>query len=226
MEYDLCIIGGGSAGTWAARIAAERGASVVLAEAYRMGGTCVIRGCVPKKLLVLAGRLGTATAEAMAWGWQAETAKFDWGSLVERVQREITRLESHYCANLRHAGVEIIQRQARLVDPHTVAFDGDERLVSAKTILIATGGHPMRPERHPGIGLTSNEIFTRSELPLRLVIAGAVYIAVEFAGVFAALGSQVTLICRGDGLLAGFDRDLGDALAACYRARGSTMMIS
>jgi glutathione reductase (NADPH) len=221
-EVDLFVIGAGSGGVRAARIAAGHGAKVMLAEEYRVGGTCVIRGCVPKKLLVYASRFPKAFKDAEGFGWTVPQAAFDWPTLVRAKEAEITRLEGLYTLTQDKAGVTVVKSRAVLEDAHTVKLLSDGRLIRAKHILIATGGHPNMPADLPGIehAITSNEAFDLAELPRRIVIAGGGYIAVEFAGLFAGLGSDVTLIYRGDNILRGFDEDVRQALKTAYEKRG------
>ncbi|MFM1813849.1 MAG: glutathione reductase [Pseudomonadota bacterium] len=221
-DYDLFVIGGGSGGVRAARIAAGHGAKVALAEEYRMGGTCVIRGCVPKKLLVYASRFSDEFHDAAGFGWTVGGVSFDWPTLIANKDKEIARLEGLYTQGLDNAKVEIFKSRAVLEGPHTVRLLSDQRTLTAQTILIATGGTVNLDERLPGIEhvITSNEAFHLDELPRRIVIAGGGYIAIEFAGIFAGLGAETTILYRGDKILRGFDEDLRDALTDAYRAKG------
>jgi glutathione reductase (NADPH) len=221
-DVDLFVIGAGSGGVRAARIAAGYGARVMLAEEYRVGGTCVIRGCVPKKLLVYASRFPKAFKEAAGFGWTVPQVSFDWPTLVKAKEQEITRLEGLYAQTQDKAGVTVVKSRAVLEDAHTVRLLTDNRLIRARHILIATGGQPNMPADLPGIehAITSNEAFDLPEFPKRIVIAGGGYIAVEFAGLFAGLGSEVTLIYRGDNILRGFDEDIRQGLKAAYEKRG------
>ncbi|MDQ8727544.1 glutathione-disulfide reductase [Bradyrhizobium sp. LHD-71] len=225
-DVDLFVIGGGSGGVRAARVASGHGAKVMLAEEYRLGGTCVIRGCVPKKLFVYAGRFSDTFDEAAEFGWRLSVPHFDWPSLVAAKDREITRLEELYGASQERAGVEIVRSRAMLEDAHTVRLLKDGRRVRARTILIATGARPELPP-FDGIelGITSDDIFDLKTLPRKLVIGGAGYIAIEFAGLFAALGSDVTVVCRGSNILRGFDEDVRQAVAASYANRGIKLML-
>jgi glutathione reductase (NADPH) len=209
-DTDLFVIGGGSGGVRAARIAANHGARVMLAEEYRVGGTCVIRGCVPKKLLVYASRFAHEFDEAEGFGWTIEGTSFDWPTLIANKDKEIARLEAAYTANLDRAGVTTIKSRAVLDDAHTVRLLADDRRVRAKHILIATGGWPSMGNGIGGIEhvISSNEAFHLTELPKRILIQGGGYIAVEFACIFAGLGSQVTLVYRGENILRGFDDDV------------------
>ncbi len=220
-DVDLFVVGGGSGGVRAARIAAGHGAKVMLAEEFRMGGTCVIRGCVPKKLLVYAGRFHDAFHDAAGFGWQVPEPSFDWPSLVAAKEKEVTRLEGIYTRGQENAGVSVVKSRAVLEDQHTLKLLADGRRVSAGTILIATGARPNLPDI-PGIehAITSNEAFDLKRFPRRILIAGGGYIALEFAGLFAGLGSEVTVIYRGGKVLRGFDEDVRDALIEAYRQRG------
>ncbi len=225
-DVDLFVIGGGSGGVRAARVASGHGAKVMLAEEYRLGGTCVIRGCVPKKLFVYAGRFSDTFDEAAEFGWRLSVPRFDWPSLVAAKDREITRLEGLYATGQETAGVEVVRSRAVLEDAHTVRILKDGRLVRARTILIATGAQPELPP-FDGIelGITSDAIFDLKTFPRKLVIGGAGYIAIEFAGLFAALGSDVTVICRGANILRGFDEDVRQAVAASYTNRGIKLIL-
>jgi glutathione reductase (NADPH) len=217
-DVDLFVIGGGSAGVRAARIAADYGAGVMVAEEYRVGGTCVIRGCVPKKLLVYASRFADEFEDAAGFGWSVAEPSFDWATLIRNKDAEIARLESIYRANLEKAGVEIVDTRAIIEDAHTIRLVKSGTRIRSRYILIAVGAHPTLEPRIPGgeLGITSNEVFHLDRFPERLLVVGGGYIAVEFAGVFAGLGSQVTLLHRGDKLLRGFDEDIRDALGEAY----------
>ena len=221
-DVDLFVIGAGSGGVRAARIAAGYGAKVMLAEEFRMGGTCVIRGCVPKKLLVYASRFHDAFEDAAGFGWTVTPPTFDWPTLVRAKEKEITRLEGIYSQTQERAGVTVVKSRAVLDGPHSVRLVADNRTITAKNILIATGGRPNLPADLPGVehAITSNEAFDLPTFPKRIVIAGAGYIAVEFAGLFAGLGSHVTLIYRGDNILRGFDGDMRKGLLEAYEKRG------
>jgi glutathione reductase (NADPH) len=220
-DYDLFVIGAGSGGVRAGRLAAELGAKVGIAEEYRVGGTCVIRGCVPKKLLAYASRYGVALADAPAFGWSFESLRFDWSRLIGNVKREVDLLNRAYTRTLQNAGVDLVLSRAVVVDSHTVRVGTSDTTIRAKTILIATGGHPMIPKL-PGSEhlITSNECFQLERLPESIVIMGAGYIGVEFASIFAGLGVEVKLVHRGDQILRGFDGDLRDGLAEAMRRRG------
>jgi glutathione reductase (NADPH) len=208
-DVDLFVIGGGSGGVRAARVAAQHGARVMLAEEYRLGGTCVIRGCVPKKLLVYASRFHGDFEDALGFGWTVPHASFDWKTLIANKDKEIARLEAAYGALLEKSGVKVVKNRAMLVDAHTVQVAKGDR-VRAAYVLISTGGAPSFGDKIPGLehAISSNEAFHLPELPRRVVIQGGGYIAVEFAGIFAGLGSHVTLVYRGENILRGFDDDV------------------
>ncbi len=221
-DYDLFVIGAGSGGVRAARIAATHGAKVAIAEEYRVGGTCVIRGCVPKKLLVYASRFADEFEDAAGFGWTVGESSFDWAKLIYNKDTEITRLEAAYKRNLERAGVELIESRAVVAGPGRVRLTALDRSVTAKTILIATGARPFRDASIPGIehAITSDEAFHLTALPKSIVIVGGGYIAVEFAGIFNGLGSKVTHVHRGEKILRGFDDDLRVDLAADMTKRG------
>src|SRR5256884_820000 len=220
-NVDLFVIGGGSGGVRAARIAAEHGAKVMVAEEYRVGGTCVIRGCVPKKLLVYASRFSRDFAEAAGFGWTLPPPSFDWATLIANKDREIARLEAAYIAGLTDARVNIVKSRAVLEDAHHVRLLAGGAKVRADKILIATGARPANGTI-PGIEhvISSNEAFHLPELPARILIQGGGYIAVEFACIFACLGSQVTLVYRGENILRGFDDDVREHLRTEMERRG------
>jgi glutathione reductase (NADPH) len=225
-DYDLVVIGAGSGGVRAARVAASHGARVAIAEESRVGGTCVIRGCVPKKLYVLASRFKDAFEDARGFGWSFATAPvFDWRSLVEAKEKEITRLEELYRRNLEKSGVEIIPARAVVAGPHEVAFS-NARSATAHHILIATGGAPALAPEIPGLELaaTSNEIFDLEQFPQRLLVIGSGYIAVEFASLFARLGAQTHMAFRAEAPLRGFDDDLRRRLAAALETVGVNLI--
>ncbi len=221
-DTDLFVIGGGSGGVRAARIAGSYGARVMLAEEYRVGGTCVIRGCVPKKLLVYASRYAHEFDEAAGYGWTVPTPSFDWQTLIANKDKEITRLEAAYTANLARSNVTILKSRAVLEDAHTVRLLADGRKIRAKHILIATGAWPGMGTGIAGIEhvISSNEAFHLTELPKRILIQGGGYIAVEFACIFAGLGAEVTLVYRGENILRGFDDDVREHLRAEMERRG------
>jgi glutathione reductase (NADPH) len=214
-DYDLFVIGAGSGGVRAARIAAKHGAKVAVAEEYRVGGTCVIRGCVPKKLLVYASKFAEEFEDAIGFGWSSEKVAFDWPTLIENKDKEIDRLNKAYIRNLEAAGAELILERATIVDQNSVRLATGRR-VTAKIILVATGATPFVPQHLPGreLAITSNEAFHLERLPRRIVIVGGGYIAVEFAGIFSGLGVETIIVYRGEQILRGFDDDLRNHLAA------------
>jgi glutathione reductase (NADPH) len=221
-EVDLFVIGAGSGGVRAARISSGYGARVMIAEEYRVGGTCVIRGCVPKKLLVYASRFAEEFEDAKGFGWTLAEPTFDWATLIANKDKEIDRLEKAYIANLDRAKVTIVKSRAVMIDPHTVKLTATGETVRAKHVLIATGGWPSLGkaiEGHEHI-ISSNEAFHLKELPKRILIQGGGYIAVEFAGIFNGLGSEVTLVYRGDNILRGFDEDVRNHLRTEMEKRG------
>lgn len=212
-EFDLVVVGGGSGGVRAARIAASHGARVALVEEYRLGGTCVIRGCVPKKLMVYASRFAQEFEEAGGYGWALGKAHFDWATLKTRRDTEVARLEGIYRNNLLAAGVEIFAGRAQLQDPHTVGLpDGTE--LRASHILIATGSVPAGATAISGkeLSIDSNGFFDLQALPRRVVVQGAGYIALELACVLQRLGASVHVVVRGDHILRGFDDDVRNHL--------------
>ncbi len=221
-DYDLFVIGAGSGGVRAARIAAGHGARVAVAEEDRVGGTCVIRGCVPKKLLVYASRFSDDFADAAGFGWSVGETSFDWPSLIAAKDKEIDRLETAYVANLERSGAELIRERAVLAGPQAVRLERSGRTVTAERILVAVGGGPSRPAQGPGAALavTSNEVFHLDRLPGHVTVVGGGYIAVEFAGIFAGLGARVTQLYRGDQILRGFDQETAGKLQAAMVARG------
>jgi glutathione reductase (NADPH) len=220
-DFDMFVIGGGSGGVRAARIAAGQGhARVGLAEEFRMGGTCVIRGCVPKKLMVLAADFAPQMADARAYGWDVTSGGFDWLRFRGQLEVELRRLEGAYRATLTNAGVQIFDTRATIADPHTVAL-ADGRRLTARHIVVATGGRPFVPDiPGAGLGITSNDIFGIDALPARALIFGGGYIACEFASILNGLGVQVTLVCRAAEVLRGFDEECRHHIAAGMRARG------
>jgi glutathione reductase (NADPH) len=212
-DVDLFVIGAGSGGVRAARIAASHGAKVMCAEEYRVGGTCVIRGCVPKKILVYASRYADDFEDAAGFGWTVPKPSFDWATLIANKDREIDRLEAAYKTTLERFKVELVKTRAVLEDAHTLRLGTGAR-VRADTILVATGGAPHMGAPIAGLEhvISSNEAFHLKQLPRRILIQGGGYIAVEFACIFAGLGSQVTLVYRGENILRGFDDDLREHL--------------
>lgn len=212
-DYDLFVIGAGSGGVRAGRMAAAHGAKVGVCEEFRVGGTCVIRGCIPKKLFVYASQFSEEFEDAAGFGWTVPKAEFSWSRLMQAKDKEIDRLNGIYIRNLEGAGAEIIQSRGVLRDAHTVELLEDGRTITAETILIATGCSPTVPEI-PGIehAITSNEAFHLADLPKRVTIVGAGYIALEFAGIFKGLGADTTVLYRGEEILRGFDMDLRTTL--------------
>ena len=220
-DYDLFVIGAGSGGVRAARISAKHGAKVAVAEEHRVGGTCVIRGCVPKKLLVYASKFAEEFEDAIGFGWTTKGVNFDWSTLIDNKDKEIDRLSAAYIRNLNAAGAELISERATLLDKNTVQL-ASGRKVTAKYILIATGAAPFVPRHFPGheMAITSNEAFHLDRLPRRMVIVGGGYIAVEFAGIFNGLGVETALVYRGEQILRGFDDDLRRHLADEMKKKG------
>ena len=219
-DYDLFVIGAGSGGTRAARVAGAHGAKVAVAEEYRVGGTCVIRGCVPKKLLVYGAHFAEDLKDARRFGWNVPDFQFDWSTLRDNVMVEVDRINAAYTTTLETNGVEIIHSRAVVTGPHSVRLeDGSSR--TAGTILIAVGAHPVIPEC-PGHehGITSNEVFNLDTLPKRILIAGAGYIANEFAGIFHEFGTHVILMNRTDTILRGYDQSVRDRLLQISIAKG------
>lgn len=211
-DFDLFVLGAGSGGVRASRMAAQLGVKVAVAEESRVGGTCVMRGCVPKKLLVMGAHFAEDFKDAEGFGWSVDGVSFDWARLISAKNTELARLETVYNRILRDNGVTLIEGRGRLLDAHTVEVGG--RTYSAERILIATGGRPTMP-KVPGIehAISSNEALDLMQLPQRMVIVGGGYIGVEFAGIFNAMGVKVTQIQRGETLLRGFDQDIRSALS-------------
>jgi glutathione reductase (NADPH) len=224
-DVDLFVIGGGSGGVRAARIAAGHGARVMVAEEYRMGGTCVIRGCVPKKLFVIGSHIRHEIEDAAGFGWSIGQVSFDWPTLVANKDKEIARLEGIYTTNVEKAGGHIVKTRAVLEDAHTVRLATGET-VKAKHVLIATGSRPNHGPEIPGIEhvISSDEAFHLTELPKRIVIQGGGYIALEFACIFAGYGSDVTVVYRGDNILRGFDEDVRAHVRAEMEKQGITIL--
>ncbi|MCJ9430692.1 glutathione-disulfide reductase [Kordiimonas marina] len=222
-DYDLFVIGAGSGGVRASRIASGFGAKVAVAEEYKVGGTCVIRGCVPKKLLVYASHFAEDFEAAKGFGWSVGETNFDWETLIDAKNKEIERLNGLYIQTLSNAGVEIINGRAVVTGPNSVRVG--EREITAKYILVATGGWPDMPHI-PGIehAMTSNEALEMRSLPDHVVVVGGGYIAVEFAGIFRGLGAKVTQLYRGEQILRGFDDDLRHRLADEMRKKGINLM--
>ena len=212
-DYDLFVIGGGSGGVRAARVASATGAKVALAEEFRMGGTCVIRGCVPKKLMVFASTYAESMQDAAEYGWDVKVGPFDWTKFSTKLHAELDRLEAVYRKLLGNSDVRIFDARATLKDAHNIMLSTGEE-VSAKHILVATGGHPTKPEiAGADMAITSNEIFSLPEMPKKMLIVGGGYIASEFAGILNGLGVEVTQFYRGAQILRGFDDEARGLIA-------------
>ncbi|MDO9459672.1 MAG: glutathione-disulfide reductase [Alphaproteobacteria bacterium] len=226
-DFDLFVIGGGSGGVRAGRMAAGRGLKVGIAEEFRYGGTCVIRGCVPKKLFVYASHFSEDFEDAAGFGWQVGARRFDWPTLIANKDAEIARLSALYERGLNNAGAQIIHSRAELRDAHTIHLSTENRTVTADKILIATGGWPSLPEV-PGIehAITSNEAFHLPQLPRRALVVGGGYIAVEFAGIFHGLGVETKLLYRGAEILRGFDMDIRTMLHREMAKKGLEVRLS
>jgi glutathione reductase (NADPH) len=221
-DYDLFVIGGGSGGVRSGRLAASMGKKVAIAEEFRYGGTCVIRGCVPKKLYVYASQFAEHFEDAEGFGWTVGESTFDWKKLVAAKDTEITRLEGLYQKGLANAGAEILHTRAELTGPNTIKLLDSGKTVTAERIVIAVGGHPTPHEALPGheLCISSNEAFDLPELPKSIVIAGGGYIAVEFANIFHGLGVETTLIYRGKEILSRFDQDMRRGLHVAMEQKG------
>ena len=218
-DFDLFVIGGGSGGVRCARIAAGHGARVAVAESTHWGGTCVNVGCVPKKFMVMATDYGMAAEDSRGFGWNTVRGTHDWGAFIETKNAEISRLNGIYTKLLTGSGCTMFDARATFIDPHTLDVGG--QVVTAERIVIAVGGHPLRPDM-PGceLGIVSDDAFFLPALPKHVMLVGAGYIAVEFAGIFAGLGAQVELVCRPPLPLRGFDHDMREALADALKAQG------
>ncbi|SIR01804.1 NADPH-glutathione reductase [Rhizobium sp. RU35A] len=227
-DYDLFVIGGGSGGVRSARLAAGLGKKVAIAEEYRFGGTCVIRGCVPKKLFVYASQYHEHFEDAAGYGWTVGESSFDWKALVAAKDKEIARLEGLYRRGLENAGAEILETRAELVGPHEIRLLATDRVVTAETIIVATGGTANPHAALPGheLCITSNEAFHLEELPKSILIAGGGYIAVEFANIFHGLGVDTTLIYRGKEILSRFDHDMRQGLHKAMEAKGIRIVLT
>lgn len=227
-DYDFFVIGAGSGGVRAGRIAASYGAKVAVAEEYKAGGTCVLRGCVPKKFLVNAGHFADAFEDAEGYGWSVGEPSFSWPTLIANKDKELERLSAIYARNLRNAGAELIEERAELVGPHEILLKTSQRRVTAKYILIAVGGWPNLDNSLEGIEhvITSNEAFELEALPKSIIVAGGGYIAVEFANIFARLGVKTTLIYRGEKVLRGFDEDMRDGLMIEMEKAGINLVMN
>ncbi|MFC7300080.1 MULTISPECIES: glutathione-disulfide reductase [Oxalobacteraceae] len=227
-DYDLFVIGGGSGGVRASRLAASLGKRVAIAEEYRFGGTCVIRGCVPKKLFVYASQFHEHFEDAVGYGWEVGKNTFNWKKLTAAKDKEIARLEGLYRQGLENNGVEIVESRAELIDAHTIRLTKTGRTVTAEKIVIATGGTPNPHAALPGheLCISSNEAFDLPELPRSILIAGGGYIAVEFANIFHGLGAHVTLIYRGKEILSRFDQDMRHGLHKAMTEKGIRIMLT
>ncbi|MFA4912720.1 MAG: glutathione-disulfide reductase [Burkholderiaceae bacterium] len=227
-DYDLFVIGGGSGGVRAARVAASLGKRVAIAEEYRFGGTCVIRGCVPKKLFVYASQFSEHFEDAAGFGWTVGKVSFDWRTLIAAKDKEIARLEGLYRKGLENSGATLIDSRAVLVDAHTVRLTQSERTVTAEKIIVATGGTPNPHAALPGheLCISSNEVFDLPQLPRSILIAGGGYIALEFACVLHGLGVEVTVIYRGKEVLSRFDHDLRQGLHRTMVEKGIRIMLT
>ncbi|MCJ9671875.1 MULTISPECIES: glutathione-disulfide reductase [unclassified Neorhizobium] len=227
-DYDLFVIGGGSGGVRAGRVAASLGKRVAIAEEYRFGGTCVIRGCVPKKLFVYASQYHEHFEDAVGYGWDVGASTFDWKKLIAAKDREIARLEGLYRKGLENNGAEILETRAELVGPHTVRLVKTGKTVTAEKIVIATGGAPNPHAALPGheLCISSNEAFDLPELPRSILITGGGYIAVEFANIFHGLGVDVTLIYRGKEILSRFDHDMRQGLHKAMVEKGIRIVLT
>ncbi len=227
-DYDLFVIGGGSGGVRAGRVAASLGKRVAIAEEYRFGGTCVIRGCVPKKLFVYASQYHEHFEDAAGYGWDVGESTFDWKKLIAAKDKEIARLEGLYRKGLENNGAEILETRAELVDAHTIRLVKTGKMVTAEKIVIATGAAPYMHTAVPGheLCISSNEAFHLPELPRSILIAGSGYIAVEFANIFHGLGVDVTLIYRGKEILSRFDQDLRQGLHKAMAEKGIRIVLT
>jgi glutathione reductase (NADPH) len=223
-DYDLFVIGAGSGGVRASRIAAGHGAKVAVAEEFRVGGTCVIRGCVPKKMLVYGSMFAEELGHAENYGWTVEGAKFDWATLRDFVNRDVDRLEGLYGKTLENNAVEVFAERATITGPHSVKLAGSGREITAKVILVAVGARPAMPD-FPGVEhcISSNEMFLLPEQPKRLMVVGGGYIAMEFAGIFNALGSEVVLVNRTDRILRSYDQQIVERMLHIAMGRGIQM---
>ncbi len=228
-EYDLVVIGGGSGGVRAARMAASHGAKVAICEEYRYGGTCVIRGCVPKKMMVYAAHFHEDFTDSEHYGWSTEVNGFDWTKLIANKDKEIDRLNKIYENLLNNAGVDVLYGTASLADANTVTIESEDETstLKSKTILVATGGTPFMPDI-PGIehAITSNEVFHLEKQPESAIVVGGGYIAVEFAGIFNGLGTETTLVYRGDQILRGFDSSIRDHLSKEISKKGIDVLLN
>lgn len=226
-DYDLFVIGAGSGGVRAGRVAAQAGARVAVAEEYRVGGTCVIRGCIPKKFMVYASEFSASFETARKYGWSVGEARFDWPLFREAMANEVERLSGLYVSGLTNAGAALLRERAEIEGPHAVRLKGSGKVVTAERILIATGGRPSLPADLPGVqhAIVSDDVFHLPELPKRILVVGGGYIAVEFAGVFNGLGVETSLLYRGPRLLRGFDEDVRAHLTEEVARRGVNLVL-
>ena len=226
-DFDLFVIGGGSGGVRGARVSSQMGARVAIAELNGFGGTCVMRGCIPKKLLVYASGFPEEFEDAQGYGWTIDAARFDWASLIANKDEEIERISRVYRNVLEQAGVAIFRERAVVKNAHTIHLADSSRDVTAETLLVATGGYPSRQTGAEGAEccITSDDAFHLKTLPNHIVIVGGGYIALEFAHIFHGLGAQVTLVYRGTKILRGFDEDLRDQLQASLQTRGIRLLL-
>lgn len=226
-DFDLFVIGGGSGGVRGARVSAQMGARVAIAELNGFGGTCVMRGCIPKKLLVYASGFPEEFEDAQGYGWTIDAARFDWASLIANKDQEIERISRVYRNVLEQSGVAIFHERAVVNNAHTIHLADSNRDVTAETLLVATGGYPSRQTGAEGAEccITSDDAFHLKTLPKHIVIVGGGYIALEFAHIFHGLGAQVTLVYRGTKILRGFDEDLRDQLQASLQTKGIRLML-
>ncbi|MCP4382267.1 MAG: glutathione-disulfide reductase, partial [Hyphomicrobiales bacterium] len=220
-DYDLFVIGAGSGGVRAARIAAEHGARVAIAEDDKVGGTCVVRGCVPKKLFVHSAHFAEAVVDSVGFGWTTEGVRFDWPTLRDNVNADTAWLSGIYIRNLERSGAQLIRARAVVESPNSVRIDGD-RVVTARYVLVATGGHPVTDTDIPGYehAIVSDDAFHLETLPKKILIIGGGYIALEFAAIFKGFGVDTTVIHRGVDILRGFDADVRRAVHSALQARG------
>ena len=221
-DFDLLTIGAGSGGVRASRMAATYGAKVAVVEEYRVGGTCVIRGCVPKKIMVYASRYSEDFDDSAGFGWKVPHRSFSWETLIANKDKEIARLEGLYRKNLAGAGVTVIEDRATIIDRNTVRLERSGRTLSVGNILVATGGHPFVPDDIVGreLAITSNEAFHLTLQPRHVLVVGGGYIAVEFAGIFQGLGTHTHLVHHGDEILRGFDREIRERMRHEMQKRG------
>ena len=226
-DYDLFVIGAGSGGVRAARLVAMTGAKVAIAEEDRVGGTCVIRGCIPKKFMVYASEFSQHFKASKGYGWTLGKAKFDWPRFLEAKDIEIARLSGAYITNLQNAGADLVHARAALIDAHTIALADKDRNLTAARVLIATGGRPVLPQDLPGVehAITSNEAFHLAKLPRRILVVGGGYIAVEFASIFNGVGVETSLLYRGANILRGFDNDVRAHLEGELERRGVKIIL-